>query len=102
VQYRIKVHAVIKHFKTNDELYEFAIQLREELNTLGKLDEAKELSNVVDKSWTTVSEALDELLDSFIRIRKTAAVDLPKNRFARLEIAISQIKEAFERANNLS
>jgi hypothetical protein len=30
-----------KYFKNNDELYEFAIQLRSELNSLGKPDEAK-------------------------------------------------------------
>jgi hypothetical protein len=93
---------VIKYFKTNDELYEFAIQLRDELNSLGKLDEANELSNVVDKSWTTASEALGALLESFIRIRKTVSVDLSKNRSTKLDIAISQIKEAFERANNPS
>ncbi|HZX13869.1 MAG TPA: hypothetical protein VFF49_05660 [Thermodesulfobacteriota bacterium] len=89
-----------EYFKNNNELYEFAIQLRNELDSLGKINEAKELSNVVDKSWTTASEALGALLDAFIRVRKTVLVNLPKDRSTKLDIAIVQIKEAFEKANN--
>jgi len=87
-------------FKNNAELFDFARALRDLLKDQGCAAEAKELSEVVDTAWTTASEALGELKLSLMRVGPCAKARLTGEIVQKVDAAIRQITEAFDRANN--
>lgn len=55
---------------------------------------------MVDSYWTSTSELLGELLISLKRVRNTVIDNFPDSTTKELDLAIQQIKEAFDQANN--
>lgn len=87
-------------FKSNKEIFAFARELRDALATRSLNKEAQELTDIVDGHWSTTSEALGSMLDSLESVRPCVIRALPPSTVERLDIAIQEIKVAFDRANN--
>lgn len=82
------------------ELFNFAQELRDALAKRGKVKEAQELTELLNVCWSIASEALGDFLVSFNSIRNTVVSGLPDELSRRLDLAIQQIEEAFDQANN--
>jgi hypothetical protein len=91
---------MMKRFISNEELFDFGRELRDALFEVGKEQEAREISEVVDGYWSSASESLGEFLISLNSTRDTVKEHLPGEINKKLELAIKQIREAFDRANN--
>ena len=89
-------------FQSYKELFDFARELRDVLANKGKVKESQELNELLDRYWSTASEALGDFLVSFKRVRNTVIKNFPDATVQRLDLAIQQIKEAFDQANNPS
>ena len=87
-------------FQNYKELFDFANELRDTLAKKGKAKEAQELTELLDGYWSTASEALGDFLVSLNNIRNTLANDLSQESIKKLDLAIQQIKEAFNKSNN--
>jgi len=93
-------HGMITRFQSNEDIFSFGRKLRDELLATGKSKEAEELTEVVDGYWTTASEALGEMMNSLTSVRATVVDSLSKDVLEDLDVAVAQIRDAFDRANN--
>jgi hypothetical protein len=91
---------VSTHFEGYKELFEFARELQHALANKGREKEAQELTQLLDGYWSTASEALGDFLDSLNNVRDTVNKYLPDQTGEKLDLAIDQIREAIDRANN--
>jgi hypothetical protein len=87
-------------FHSYKELFDFARELRDSLVNKGKVKEAQELTELLDGYRTTASEALGDFLVSLKRVRNTVIKNFPDATVEKLDLAIQQIQEAFDQANN--
>lgn len=87
-------------FNDIEELFDFARELRDGLVARSFDKEAQDLTHVIDGYWSTVSDALGSLLDSLESVKPCVTKALPPNTVERLDMAIHDIKVAFDRANN--
>ena len=86
-------------FKSNNQLFEFAKFLRDELLSKEHNTEASALTDVIDTTWTTSSEALGELRSILMQIRPVVIRSLSHEVSTTLDLAIRQISEAFGQVN---
>jgi uncharacterized phage infection (PIP) family protein YhgE len=88
------------HFEGYKELFDFAKELQHALAKKGSDKEAQELAELLNGYWSTASEALGDFLDSLNNVRDTVSKCLPDQTGEKLDLAIDQIREAIDRANN--
>jgi len=91
---------MMSNFKSIDELFSFGRELRDALIEQSLNTYAQELSQVLDEYFSTTSDALGSMLDALESARPGALRVLPPSAVERLDMAIHDIRVAFDRANN--
>ena len=67
-----------RKYETVNEVWEVAYIIRDKLATAGESQAANDLTETLDSFWTTSSEALVELLDTFDEIKHVCNETLSK------------------------
>lgn len=91
---------MISNFKNIDELFAFARELRDALVARSLNRDAQELTQVLDTCFSTSSDALGSMLDALQSVRPCVMKALPPSTVERLDLAMHDIRGAFDRANN--